>query len=177
MKIKVEEYKKIYNMYHKEGLSYKSIALKYKVSCSLISDILNVRMNEHGRIMEKKCRYTNYSADFKYMVICEYKADTFLSANDIVKKYNLSNIGILYSWLSKYDKFGYNGLINKKKGRPPMKKTIKHDCSKNSPTKQDHSKSYSDELKKVKYENLMLRAENDFLKKLEALDSERKRKK
>ncbi len=36
------------------------------------------------------------------------------------------NIGLLYSWIKKYDSLGYNSLINQKKGRkanyPDMKK-------------------------------------------------------
>ena len=64
------------------------------------------------------------------------------------------NDGMLYQWVRKYKIYGYNGLIDKKKGRksknPDMKK-----LNINNPRK----------LKESEYEELIrLRAENEYIK-------------
>ncbi|WP_039914032.1 helix-turn-helix domain-containing protein [Anaerococcus hydrogenalis] len=64
------------------------------------------------------------------------------------------NPGQLYSWVNKYKIYGYNGLVNKKKGRKPknitMKKTNIH-----KPKKLDESE---------REELIRLRAENEYIK-------------
>lgn len=64
------------------------------------------------------------------------------------------NQGMLYQWVQKYKILGYNGLVDKKKGRlskdPQMKK-----INYNNPRK----------LKETEYEELIrLRAENEYIK-------------
>ena len=67
------------------------------------------------------------------------------------------------SWAKHYEEDGYNGLIDKKKGRPSMRK-------KKSIKKDDSEKSREELLEELEY----LRAENEYLKKLDALVQERK---
>lgn len=64
------------------------------------------------------------------------------------------NIGLLYSWIKKYDSLGYNGFINQKKGR----KVNYLDMKKINIKKPR-------ELKESEYEELVcLRAENEYIK-------------
>lgn len=66
----------------------------------------------------------------------------------------------IYIWLKKYKKFGYNGLINKPKGRPPI---MKKDKKTIDPNDKDAVIKQKDE------EILELKAEVEALKKLRAL--------
>ena len=76
------------------------------------------------------------------------------------------NPGQLYSWVNKYKIYGYNGLVNKKKGRKPknitMKKTNIH-----KPKKLDESER--EELIRLRAENEYIKAENEIIKKEIAL--------
>ena len=62
--------------------------------------------------------------------------------------------GMLYRWVSKYKILGYNGLVERKKGRPAKEPNMKK-MNMNNPKK----------LKETEYEELIrLRAENEYMK-------------
>jgi transposase len=69
----------------------------------------------------------------------------------------------LSSWISKYEQLGVEGL-KEQKGRPATMKKDKSTAKKTQPLTR---------LEELEKENLYLRAENDFLKKLEALTREK----
>ena len=74
--------------------------------------------------------------------------------------------GQLYSWVNKYKKYGYNGLVNKKKGRKSkntsMKKTNNH-------RPKELNESEREELIRLRAENEYIKAENEIIKKEIAL--------
>ena len=74
--------------------------------------------------------------------------------------------GLLYQWVRKYKEFGYNGLVNRKKGRsqkdPDMNKV-----NDNNPRKLE--KSEYEELVRLRAENEYIKAEIEVLKKEIAL--------
>lgn len=77
--------------------------------------------------------------------------------------------GLLYSWIRKYEKLGYNGLVESKKGRqsnnPNMsKKTIKA---------RDLTESELEELIRLRSENEYIKTEIEVLKKEIALREEK----
>ena len=78
--------------------------------------------------------------------------------------------GMLYQWVRKYKIFGYNGLIDKKKGRksknPEMKK-----ININNPRKLEESEY--EELIRLRAENEFIKAENEVIKKEIALREEK----
>ena len=80
------------------------------------------------------------------------------------------NDGMLYQWVRKYKIYGYNGLIDKKKGRksknPDMKKRNIH-----NPRKLE--KSEYEELIRLRAENEYIKAENEVIKKQIALRHEK----
>ena len=79
--------------------------------------------------------------------------------------------GMLYQWVRKYKIYGYNGLIDKKKGRksknPDMKK-----LNINNPRKLEESEY--EELIRLRAENEYIKAENEVIKKEIALREENK---
>ena len=85
------------------------------------------------------------------------------------------NSGMLYSWVQKYKEKGYNGLVDKKKGRP-RKVPIMKENSSPKPLKE----SEREELIRLRAENQFikteiknLKAETEVIKKLIALRQER----
>lgn len=78
--------------------------------------------------------------------------------------------GLLYQWVSKYRNFGYNGLINKKKGR----KRKNSDMKKTGISKQPKIKeSEYEELIRLRSENEYMKAEIEIIKKEIALREEK----
>ena len=80
------------------------------------------------------------------------------------------NHGQLYSWVNNYKIYGYNGLVNKKKGRKPKNTTMKkiniHKAKK-------LNESEREELIRLRAENEYIKAENEIIKKEIALREER----
>ena len=79
------------------------------------------------------------------------------------------NTGLLYQWLQKYKSMGYNGLINKKKGR---KSKVSH-MRKNEPVVPILSESEREELIRLRAEVEYIKAENEVIKKEIALREEK----
>ena len=76
--------------------------------------------------------------------------------------------GLLGSWVHKYKTYGYNGLKNKKRGRPLSKEPIM-----NKKTVPDNlSESEREELVRLRERNAYLEAEIAVIKKLRALRKE-----
>ena len=80
------------------------------------------------------------------------------------------NYGQLYSWVNNYKIYGYNGLVNKKKGRKPKNTTMKkiniHKAKK-------LNESEREELIRLRAENEYIKAENEIIKKEISLREER----
>ena len=89
------------------------------------------------------------------------------SRTDIALKAGI-NPGMLYQWIQKYKSSGYNGLVEKKKGRPStvhdMKKAIEP---------RPLTESEREELIRLRAENEYIKAENEVIKKRIALRQEK----
>ena len=78
--------------------------------------------------------------------------------------------GMLYQWVRKYKKEGYNGLINKRKGRPPKEPQMKK-INYNNP--RNLNESEYEELVRLRAENAYIKAEIEVIKKEIALREEK----
>ena len=94
--------------------------------------------------------------------------------NALAVEYDIER-SMIDSWLKRYEKDGYNGLIDKKKGQPPkMKKdnnTADQAVSEEKTQSADKAK-----MKLLEKKNKELEAEVAYLKKLNALVQERKKR-
>ena len=90
-----------------------------------------------------------YTAQEKYNMIKEVVAGT-LSIRDAAKKYNVGKTNI-FSWATKYQENGMDGLRNSRKPGNPL-------------AKYSRRKEF-DEIERLEYENMKLRIENERLKK------------
>ena len=80
------------------------------------------------------------------------------------------NPGLVYAWVRKYQMLGYNGLIHKKKGRPP--KNTDMDKTTNVPQRKLAESEY-EELVRLRAEVEYYKAENEVIKKEIALREEK----
>lgn len=155
-KLTYEDKKEIIRLYDEEHLGYTFIARKMKVNSKVVERIIR-KFHIHGEASLIKRKKTKYSADIKYKII--QKVLNGESKSSVAIEYNIEPSQIR-SWLKKYNKNGYNGLINMSKGRSPaMKKNKKViDCND------------KDALLRAKDQEILeLKAEVEALKKLRAL--------
>lgn len=148
--------KEIIRLYDEERYGYSRIASLFHVSPSLIERIVR-KYHLHGESVLKKQKNKIFSPSLKFEIISRAMNGESKTALAIEYKTQDSQI---YIWLKKYKKFGYNGLINKPKGRPPI---MKKDKKTIDPNDKDAVIKQKDE------EILELKAEVEALKKLRAL--------
>ena len=80
------------------------------------------------------------------------------------------NDGMLYQWVRKYKIYGYNGLIDKKKGRQPQNPDMKKIGTRKPPKPNE---SEYEELIRLRAENEYMKAEIEVIKKEIALREEK----
>lgn len=105
-----------------------------------------------------------YSAEDKLKVLTRMQTEEW-SLRHTSAFFNLSSSGTLFVWLRNYESFGVEGLRPKKRGTPMKNKT----STTSKPTSEMTTSELRDELE-------YLRAENDVLKKFDALLQEKRSK-
>ena len=80
------------------------------------------------------------------------------------------NTGLLAQWIRKYKIWGYNGLVDRRKGRKPKESAMKK-VNINNPRKLNESEY--EELIRLRAEITYIKAENEVIKKEIALREER----
>jgi len=165
MKLKLEDKIKIIRLY-KKGYSISSLSKKFNVAKSLIK-IIERQYREHGiGSFKEKGENTKYPVDFKMEIINRLLAGE--SACGIAAELCV-NPGMIFSWVKKYNELGYNGFIEKKKGRPPKMKPKSKEIQINDTSMDEKDKR----IKELEERNAQLEMENDLLKKLRALVQQR----
>lgn len=141
---------------HKEGESITAIALR----CGLSRSVLR-RWIDHYDVSGSKGllrkSYQYHTSEFKYKVVESYLKEG-LSLRDCCSQFTIANESIVLSWVRKYELSGLDGL-REQRGRPKLMKKDK--AGKNSEP--------LTRLEELEKENLYLKAENELLKKLQAL--------
>ena len=155
-KFSYENKKEIIRLYNEEHYGCKTIAKKYNVNYTTILRIVRKYLL-HGEASLKKCKNRKFTAEIKLEVI--HRAMNGESKKSLGIEYMIQEAQII-SWLKNYEEFGYNGLIDKPKGRPPNMKKEKKVIDPND--KDAVIKSQADRI-------LELEAEVEALKKLRAL--------
>jgi len=146
---------------NQKGNSITSLSKKWNISRSLITKWMDhYRSSGKGGMLPKG--YIYYTREFKLNVVKVYK-DKGLSLRDCCLQFNIPAQSTLSSWIAKYEHLGIEGL-SEQKGRPKTMKKDKPTAKKTEPLTR---------LEELEKENLYLRAEIDFLKKLDALTQEK----
>ena len=141
---------------HLSGESLTGVAFRYGLSRSLLTRWVDHYSARGSEGLLPKVR-VYHSAEFKLSVVTHYKSQE-LSLRDCCSHYGIAHECIVLSWVKRYELSGVHGL-REQRGRPRLMK-------KDKPLKKIQPLTKLEELEK---ENLYLRAENELLKKLEAL--------
>ena len=142
-----------------------ALAKTFNITESKIKYLIAL-IRKHGYNILRNGKNRAYSKDFKLQIINRVLIN-HESINSVAIDIGLASAGILHNWLSKFKENGYN-VVEKKKGRKPKSMT--------KPKKNDKELSEKEKIKKLEEENLYLKAENEYLKKLRALVQERELK-
>ena len=101
----------------------------------------------------------NYSSQFKVQVL-NWKNQHEASLSATALHFSLSSPSTIWQWQKKYDDMGIAGL-ERRRGNPKVNK-------RRSP-KKISSNNMNEEIKRLKQENTMLKIQNEYLKKVDAL--------
>jgi transposase len=140
------------------GESIAGVSRRYQMSRQVISRGLRL-YQEYGEAGLISHTY-NWTAEQKYKVL-EYMHEKHLSCAETAIQFGISGSATVWQWEQRYLEKGIEGLEDKQKGRKPRA------------PKPKPPKTKEEELLE---ENLYLRAENEYLKKLNALVAEREKR-
>ena len=171
MKLSDENKREIIRLNKEEGISTKHLAVMFNVRRCIISDLLS-RYRLHGEEVLIKQSNRKYSPEFKLKVLNRYLNGE--AKNALAVEYDIER-SMIDSWLKRYEKDGYNGLIDKKKGRPPKMKIENDDTAQSFDEIKDDGTDKA-RIKLLEKKNRELEAEVAYLKKLNALVQERKKR-
>lgn len=161
-KLRYEDKISIYIEY-KEGISYSNISEKYGIRKSVVSYLIAL-INKHGYDILRKNKNRVYSIYEKEQII-----NRILLNNEpfyyVAIEEGLLSCGMLQNWVKKYKENGYN-IVELKRGRSPTMI--------NKPRNIKKDETQEEKVKRLEEENLYLKAELEYSKKLRAVVQARK---
>ena len=145
----------------KNGQSRKSIAREYKIrDCTVVYLVRLIDKHGFDIIRKKKKKY--YAPYQKEQIINRVLIGGE-SVWSVAVDEGLSSCGMLQNWITKYKKMGYN-IVERKRGRTTMPKV----------TKKKENETDKEKIKRLEEENLYLKVELEYSKKLRAVVQARK---
>ncbi len=171
MRLKDEDLKEIARLVD-EGYGSWTIAGMFNYSKGDMHKIVS-RYKKHGLkgILHGKSK--SFTIEEKLAIINRYYAGE--SKTSLSIEINV-NIGVIYQWIKKYEKLGYNGLIDNR-GKPGVSKMGRPKKNQEKTSTQEVMAPITDaereELNRLRKENYRLQMENECLKKIQALVQQR----
>lgn len=153
------------NLYYdrKNGMSFGSLKSKYDINKSGVEYLVRL-IDKHGFDILRTNENKTYSSYEKERILNRVilNEETILSVSI---DEGLIGKGMLNNWLKNYRENGYN-IVERKRGRSPtiMKK----------PKVASKKETIEEEVERLKKENLYLKAELEYSKKLRAVVQSRK---
>lgn len=151
------------NLYNdrKSGVSISSLCSKYKILHANVKYLTRL-IDKHGYDILRKNRNRKFTSYEKEKIINRVLLNNE-SLLSVAIDEGLSSPGMLVNWIKKYRENGYN-IVERKRGRPTMPKI----------TKIKENETDKDKIKRLEEENLYLKAELEYSKKLRAVVQARK---
>lgn len=151
------------NLYNdrKNGMSINSLGSKYKIRSEGIEYLIRL-INKHGFNVLRTVKNKYYSIQEKERIINRVLLDNE-AINSVAIDEGLASRGMLQNWLKNYKNMGYN-IVERKRGRSTMPKV----------TKKKENETDKEKIKRLEEENLYLKAELEYSKKLRAVVQARK---
>jgi len=160
-KLSYEQRISIYNE-RKQGISISTLSKKYNVRENVIQYMVCL-IDKHGIDILRKDKNMFYPKYKKEEII-----NRVLIGGEpvwaVAIDEGIQNDGTLRNWIKKYKEMGYN-IVERKRGRPTMDK-------KNKPINKEETQE--EKIKRLEKENLYLKAELEYSKKLRAVVQARK---
>ena len=153
------------NLYNdkKKGMSIRSLSNKYKVRKCVI-DYLTALIDKHG-IDILRTTQNKYHTKFEKQEAIDRVLVNGEANWAVALDIGLLSPGMLANWISKYKENGYN-IVERKRGRSPT--MTKKDLKPKS------KETIEEENERLRKENLYLKAELEYSKKLRAVVQARK---
>ena len=151
---------KMYEEY-KSGIGYMQIAKKYNLCKARVQYMLYLADRHGGNILKTE-KNRDYPKDFKEDAILRV-LNNGESKWSVALDIGLPSFATLNEWISKYKENGYN-IVERRRGRPTMPKV----------TKKKENETQEEKIKRLEEENLYLKAELEYSKKLRAVVQARK---
>ena len=159
-KLSYEQRISIYNE-RKQGTSISTLSKKYNVRKNVIQYMVCL-IDKHGIDVLRKDKNMLYPKYKKEEII-----NRVLIGGETVWAVaideGIQNDGTLRNWIKKYQEMGYN-IVERKRGRPTMLKV----------TNKKENETDKEKIKRLEEENLYLKAELEYSKKLRAVVQARK---
>ena len=152
------------NLYNdrKSGLSIPSLVAKYNIRHEGVEYLIRL-IDKHGLDVLRTSKNKYYPPREKERIINRVLIN-MESRNSVAIDEGLTSSGMLGNWIKKYQEMGYN-IVERKRGRSPT-------MSKNNNPKR--KETLEEENERLKKENLYLKAELEYSKKLRAVVQARK---
>ena len=148
------------NLYYdrKEGLPLSYISQKYNTTVDNIQFLCRL-IDKHGfEILTKRKSYQKYEKE--QIINRAINGESIIS---VAVDEGIKSKSMLSHWVQKYKENGYN-IVERKRGRPTMPKV----------TKKKENETDKEKIKRLEEENLYLKAELEYSKKLRAVVQARK---
>ena len=159
-KLSYEQRISIYNE-RKHGISISTLSKKYNIRENVIQYMVCL-IDKHGIDVLRKDKNMFYPKYKKEEII-----NRVLIGGEpvwaVAIDEGIQNDGILRNWIKKYKEMGYN-IVERKRGRPTMAKV----------TNKKENETDKEKIKRLEEENLYLKAELEYSKKLRAVVQARK---
>ena len=151
------------NIYYekKKGRSRKDIASEYKIQQSNVQYLVRL-IDKHGFNILRTTSNKKYTFEEKERIINRVLINNEASLSVAIDE-GLSSVGMLINWIKDYKEMGYN-IVERKRGRSTMPKV----------TKKKENETDKEKIKRLEEENLYLKAELEYSKKLRAVVQARK---
>ena len=159
-KLTIEDKINLYNE-RKLGMTVSSISKRYNITINSVNDLISL-INKHGFDILKTNKNKHYTIQDKERIInrillnCE-------TIRVVAIDEGITSYGMLQNWVKNYKENGYN-IVERKRGRSTMPKV----------TKKKENETDKEKIKRLEEENLYLKAELEYSKKLRAVVQARK---
>ena len=159
MKLTYEDKLEIYRLWKEEGWGKARIAKKFNISSAHTQYIYRL-IDRHGPEIAKHGKNKYYSPEFKEAAIKRALSGKE-SITSVSIDLGLPNTRLLRAWIKSYKENGYT-VVERKRGRHGKKKEMTVE-------------EYKAEIKRLKEENLRLTVENEYIKNLSALVTQKEK--
>ena len=151
------------NIYEEKqaGETWPSLCAKYKVNSSVIQYLVRL-IDKHGFDVLRTNKNKYYTPYQKEQIINRVLLNNESIVSVAIDE-GLLSWGMLTNWIKKYKEMGYN-IVERKRGRSPTMKV----------TKKNQKETKDEIIKRLEEENLYLKAELEYSKKLRAVVQARK---